>query len=216
MALAAGPGRASGGRTDRSGMASVEAPDGRGVDLNMIAGWHALPDGSRRWTPASKRHAWRSGSTTIHPRTDPSRALVVRMHLAWLNRRHAEFIRDNVDYRAASSRDRPNRCGRRRARRSSPGRAPRRILHSSVAGRVRPHDYRPHERDSSQAARRAARRVHPPRRRRRLFRADLPDAWIESLLRQVIGVAAEDVPHIKAAQAADLAVGTLLHGIGRR
>ncbi|TDW98559.1 TetR/AcrR family transcriptional regulator [Kribbella sp. VKM Ac-2566] len=48
-----------------------------------------------------------------------------------------------------------------------------------------------------------------------LFRADLPAGWIEALLRQVIRVAAEDVPHIKAAQAADLAVDALLHGVGQ-
>lgn len=48
-----------------------------------------------------------------------------------------------------------------------------------------------------------------------LFRADLPDGWIEALLRQVIRVAAEDVPHIEAAQAADLAVAGLLNGVGR-
>jgi AcrR family transcriptional regulator len=48
-----------------------------------------------------------------------------------------------------------------------------------------------------------------------LFRADLPEGWIEALLRQVIRVAAEDVAHIEAAQAADLAVDALLHGVGR-
>ena len=48
-----------------------------------------------------------------------------------------------------------------------------------------------------------------------LFRADLPDGWIEALLRQVIRVAAEDVRHIRAAQAADLAVHALLHGVGQ-
>jgi AcrR family transcriptional regulator len=48
-----------------------------------------------------------------------------------------------------------------------------------------------------------------------LFRADLPDGWIEALLRQVVRVAAEDVPHIRAAQAADLAVAALLHGVGQ-
>lgn len=48
-----------------------------------------------------------------------------------------------------------------------------------------------------------------------LFRADLPAGWIEALLRQVIRVAAEDVPHIVAAQAADLAVDALLHGVGQ-
>jgi AcrR family transcriptional regulator len=48
-----------------------------------------------------------------------------------------------------------------------------------------------------------------------LFRADLPTGWIEALLRQVIRVAAEDVPQIEAAQAADLAVAALLHGVGR-
>ncbi|MDX6260063.1 MAG: hypothetical protein QOH84_1751 [Kribbellaceae bacterium] len=47
-----------------------------------------------------------------------------------------------------------------------------------------------------------------------LFRADLPEGWIEALLRQVIRVAAEDVAHIEAAQAADLAVEALLHGVG--
>lgn len=47
-----------------------------------------------------------------------------------------------------------------------------------------------------------------------LFRADLPDGWIEALLRQVVKVAAEDVPDIPAAQAADLAVGALLNGVG--
>jgi AcrR family transcriptional regulator len=48
-----------------------------------------------------------------------------------------------------------------------------------------------------------------------LFRGDLPAGWIEALLRQVIRVAAEDVPDIQAAQAADLAVDALLHGVGR-
>jgi AcrR family transcriptional regulator len=48
-----------------------------------------------------------------------------------------------------------------------------------------------------------------------LFRADLPDGWIEALLRQFTRVAAEDVPHIEVAQAADLAVAALLHGVGR-
>lgn len=48
-----------------------------------------------------------------------------------------------------------------------------------------------------------------------LFRADLPEGWIEALLRQVIKVAADDVPHLEAAQAADLAVATLLNGIGQ-
>ena len=48
-----------------------------------------------------------------------------------------------------------------------------------------------------------------------LFRGDLPEGWIEALLRQVIRVAAEDVPDIQAAQAADLAVDALLHGVGR-
>lgn len=48
-----------------------------------------------------------------------------------------------------------------------------------------------------------------------LFRADLPDGWIEALLRQVIRVAAEDVSHIKTAQAADLGVAALLHGVGQ-
>jgi AcrR family transcriptional regulator len=48
-----------------------------------------------------------------------------------------------------------------------------------------------------------------------LFRADRPAGWIEALLRQVIRVAAEDVRHIEAAQAADLAVDALLHGVGR-
>jgi hypothetical protein len=35
------------------------------------------------------------------------------------------------------------------------------------------------------------------------------------VLRQVTRVAAEDVPHIKTAQAADLAVDALLRGVGR-
>jgi AcrR family transcriptional regulator len=48
-----------------------------------------------------------------------------------------------------------------------------------------------------------------------LFRADLPDGWIRALLRQVVRVAAEDVPDIEPAQAADLAVAALLHGVGR-
>ncbi|MEU4393875.1 helix-turn-helix domain-containing protein [Kribbella sp. NPDC023855] len=48
-----------------------------------------------------------------------------------------------------------------------------------------------------------------------LFRADLPHGWLEGLLRQVIKVAAEDVPHLTPAQAADLAITTLLNGIGR-
>lgn len=48
-----------------------------------------------------------------------------------------------------------------------------------------------------------------------LLRADLPDGWIEALLRQVIRVAAEEVRHIEAAPAADLAVAALLHGVGR-
>ena len=48
-----------------------------------------------------------------------------------------------------------------------------------------------------------------------LFRADLPDGWIEGLLRQVTKVAADDLTHIEAAQAADLVVETLLRGVGR-
>ncbi|GAA1521204.1 helix-turn-helix domain-containing protein [Kribbella lupini] len=48
-----------------------------------------------------------------------------------------------------------------------------------------------------------------------LFRADLPDGWIEGLLRQVTKVAADDLTHLEAAQAADLVVETLLRGVGR-
>ncbi|TWD82504.1 TetR family transcriptional regulator [Kribbella amoyensis] len=48
-----------------------------------------------------------------------------------------------------------------------------------------------------------------------LFRADLPAGWVEALLRQVIRTAAEDVPDLEPAPAADLAVSALLQGIGQ-
>ena len=48
------------------------------------------------------------------------------------------------------------------------------------------------------------------------FRAGLPDGWIESLLRSVIHIAADEFPEIGAARAADLAVDSLLRGIGQR
>jgi AcrR family transcriptional regulator len=48
-----------------------------------------------------------------------------------------------------------------------------------------------------------------------LFRSGLPEGWIEGLLRQVVKVAADELPHIEAAQAADLAVAALLNGVDR-
>jgi len=48
-----------------------------------------------------------------------------------------------------------------------------------------------------------------------LFRADLPDGWIAALLRHVVHLAADEYPEIDSAQAADLAVDSLLRGVGR-
>ncbi|MEU3985583.1 helix-turn-helix domain-containing protein [Streptomyces sp. NPDC026672] len=47
-----------------------------------------------------------------------------------------------------------------------------------------------------------------------LLRADLPEGWASGLLTQVMHLASERLPELSAAQAADIAVDTLLRGIG--
>lgn len=47
-----------------------------------------------------------------------------------------------------------------------------------------------------------------------LLRADLPEGWASALLPQLMHFASRELPDLSAAQAADLAVDTLLHGIG--
>ncbi|MBB5914070.1 AcrR family transcriptional regulator [Nocardia transvalensis] len=47
-----------------------------------------------------------------------------------------------------------------------------------------------------------------------LLRADLPPGWIGALLPQLMLRAAEDLPDMSAARAADVVVDTMLHGLG--
>ena len=47
-----------------------------------------------------------------------------------------------------------------------------------------------------------------------LLRADLPPGWVSVVLPQVLLRAAQDLPDLSAAQAADVVVDTLLRGIG--
>ena len=48
-----------------------------------------------------------------------------------------------------------------------------------------------------------------------LFRSDLPEGWIESHLRHLVHIAADEFPQLEAAQAADFAVDVQLRGVGR-
>ncbi|MGY0021493.1 TetR/AcrR family transcriptional regulator [Streptomyces sp. YJ-C3] len=48
-----------------------------------------------------------------------------------------------------------------------------------------------------------------------LLRADLPKGWAGILLPQLLHLASQQLPDSSAAQAADLVVDTLLHGVGR-
>ncbi|MGI5206142.1 TetR/AcrR family transcriptional regulator [Spirillospora sp. CA-108201] len=50
----------------------------------------------------------------------------------------------------------------------------------------------------------------------RLLRADLPHGWVASLLPPLMLHAAEELPELSPAQAADVVVDTLLHGAGAR
>ncbi|WP_328610222.1 TetR family transcriptional regulator [Amycolatopsis sp. NBC_00345] len=48
-----------------------------------------------------------------------------------------------------------------------------------------------------------------------LFRDDLPEGWVDSLLRNIVHLASLEFPGIEPAQAADFAVESLLRGAGR-
>jgi len=48
-----------------------------------------------------------------------------------------------------------------------------------------------------------------------LLRPDLPPGWVSALLPPLMHNAAEALPHLTPAQAADVVVDTLLHGTGR-
>lgn len=49
-----------------------------------------------------------------------------------------------------------------------------------------------------------------------LLRSDLPPGWVSSLLPPLMRGAAENLPELSAAQAADVVVDTLLQGVGAR
>ncbi|MEW2297792.1 TetR family transcriptional regulator, partial [Streptomyces sp. NPDC006743] len=48
-----------------------------------------------------------------------------------------------------------------------------------------------------------------------LLRPDQPDGWAGPLLPELIQLAARRQTHLSAARAADVVVGTYLHGVGR-
>lgn len=49
-----------------------------------------------------------------------------------------------------------------------------------------------------------------------LLRADTPPAWASSLLPQLMHLAAQQLPQLSDAQAADMVVDTFLRGLGAR